>query len=174
MTQSLMTFGLGTRACPGRYQAHLVFRMVFAALVLNFDIASNSEETNDVTMAMRDAFVSISLMVSCSPTEWVHESAHVLITFPTSGSSPRLARMQVNLCTSTLILSCHYQSTFYCPPLQVAFVNTRAVVHSAHNHSLNQRLSDVSCPVPPRHHPVVLRKCIELNESLRIVFLSTQ
>ncbi|KAI0327041.1 cytochrome P450 [Cubamyces sp. BRFM 1775] len=56
MSQCFMPFGAGTRACPGRHQAQLVFRIVVAAIVLNFDIHADPLETNEETMAMRDAF----------------------------------------------------------------------------------------------------------------------
>ncbi|TBU27841.1 cytochrome P450 [Dichomitus squalens] len=57
MSQYLMPFGAGTRACPGRYQAQLIFRATIAALVLNFDLSANPVETNADTMAPRDAFM---------------------------------------------------------------------------------------------------------------------
>ena len=57
MFQHLMPFGAGTRACPGRYQAQLIFRAAIAALAVNFDLSANPLETNVDTMAPRDAFV---------------------------------------------------------------------------------------------------------------------
>ena len=69
MGQYLIPFGAGTRACPGRYQAQLVFRATLAALVLNFDLVADARETNEETMAPRDAFVSTARRlraVSCT------------------------------------------------------------------------------------------------------------
>ncbi|KAM5544681.1 hypothetical protein V8D89_001579 [Ganoderma adspersum] len=57
MSQHLMPFGAGTRACPGRYHAQIVFRATLAALVLNFDLSADPRETSETTMAPRDAFM---------------------------------------------------------------------------------------------------------------------
>jgi cytochrome P450 len=57
MHQHLMPFGAGSRLCGGQNLAHLVIRVVIAAVVRNFDIVS-PPETNDVSMSTRDAFVS--------------------------------------------------------------------------------------------------------------------
>lgn len=57
MHQHLMPFGAGSRLCGGQNLAHLVIRVVVAAIVRNFDIVS-PPETNDASMSPRDAFVS--------------------------------------------------------------------------------------------------------------------
>ena len=59
MSQQLVPFGAGTRACPGRYQALLVLRATIAALVTNFDVGADPRETNEETMAPIDTFVSV-------------------------------------------------------------------------------------------------------------------
>lgn len=56
MHQHLMPFGAGSRLCGGQNLAHLVIRVVIAAVVRNFDIVS-PPETNDTSMSTKDAFV---------------------------------------------------------------------------------------------------------------------
>ena len=58
MHQYLMPFGAGSRLCGGQNLAHLVIRIVLAAIVRNFDIVS-PPETNDVSMSVKDAFVGL-------------------------------------------------------------------------------------------------------------------
>lgn len=65
MAQHLMPFGAGTRACPGRNQAQIMFRVTIAALVVNFDLVCDPRETNEETMALRDAFVSGQYGLKC-------------------------------------------------------------------------------------------------------------
>ncbi|KAI0749995.1 cytochrome P450 [Daedaleopsis nitida] len=65
MTRYLMPFGAGSRACPGRYQAQMVFRILLATLVLNFDIVADPSETNAKTMALRDAFATRPASEEC-------------------------------------------------------------------------------------------------------------
>ena len=54
-----MPFGVGNRICAGQNLAQIVLRATTAAIVSNFDVSANSRETNERTMEMREAFVSI-------------------------------------------------------------------------------------------------------------------
>ncbi len=67
MMQHMLPFGAGTRICPGRHQAQIVFRITIAAIVLNFDLAADPAETNEQTMAPRDRFVSTVYSSLLSP-----------------------------------------------------------------------------------------------------------
>ena len=69
MAQYLMPFGVGTRVCGGQNLAQIVLRVMLAALVVNFDISANRQETNDRTMEIKDAFVRSTCdphAISCS------------------------------------------------------------------------------------------------------------
>ncbi|TFK84797.1 cytochrome P450 [Polyporus arcularius HHB13444] len=68
MSQYFIPFGVGTRACPGRYQAYMVFRITIAALVLSFDFIADPKETNERTMATRDAFATHPAAGECKLT----------------------------------------------------------------------------------------------------------
>ncbi|KAH9939286.1 cytochrome P450 [Epithele typhae] len=57
MSQYLMPFGIGNRVCGGQNLAQIVLRVALAAVVANFDISANREETNEKTMQIKDAFV---------------------------------------------------------------------------------------------------------------------
>ncbi|RDX55380.1 cytochrome P450 [Lentinus brumalis] len=57
MMQYLMPFGVGTRQCGGQNLAHITVRAAMAAVVSNFEISANLEETNERTMQIKDAFV---------------------------------------------------------------------------------------------------------------------
>ena len=59
MTAHMMPFGRGSRICIGQNVAQMMMRMVLASLVRNFDIRA-APETDERSMAMRDAFVSTS------------------------------------------------------------------------------------------------------------------
>ncbi|KZV86959.1 hypothetical protein EXIGLDRAFT_652624 [Exidia glandulosa HHB12029] len=50
-----MPFGIGAANCLGKHLATMSMKMVFAAIVLNFDITPASE-TNDKSMRIREAF----------------------------------------------------------------------------------------------------------------------
>ena len=56
MHQHLMPFGAGSRLCGGQNLAHLVLRVVIAAVIRNFVILS-PPETNEASMSIKDAFV---------------------------------------------------------------------------------------------------------------------
>jgi len=56
MSAHMMPFGLGSRVCIGQNVAQMMMRMVLASLVRNFNIRT-ALETNERSMAMRDAFV---------------------------------------------------------------------------------------------------------------------
>lgn len=56
--QYLMPFGVGNRQCGGQNLAHITVRAAMAAVVSNFEISANLEETNERTMQIKDAFVS--------------------------------------------------------------------------------------------------------------------
>lgn len=58
MHQHLIPFGTGSRLCGGQNLAHLVIRVVIAAVVRNFDVVS-PPETNEASMNIKDAFVSL-------------------------------------------------------------------------------------------------------------------
>lgn len=58
MSQHLIPYGVGTRACGGQNLSHLMMRIVLAVIVKNFEISADHKETNEKTMEMRDAFVS--------------------------------------------------------------------------------------------------------------------
>ena len=58
MSQYLISFGVGTRMCGGQNLAQIVLRAALAAIVSNFDISANRDETNERTMEIKDAFVS--------------------------------------------------------------------------------------------------------------------
>lgn len=60
MSQHMMPFGAGTRACPGRCQTQMILHMTLAALVLNFDISGDPQEVNEKTMSPIATFVSMS------------------------------------------------------------------------------------------------------------------
>ncbi|KAI0363884.1 cytochrome P450 [Pilatotrama ljubarskyi] len=68
MQQHMMPFGAGTRACPGRYQAQIIFRTLIAAVVSNFDVVLDPSETNEETMAPRDAFAVRPASRECKVT----------------------------------------------------------------------------------------------------------
>ncbi|KAI0353715.1 cytochrome P450 [Trametes cingulata] len=68
MHQYMMPFGAGTRACPGRYQAQIIFRSLLAAVLSNFDINADASETNEETMAPRDAFAVRPASRECKVT----------------------------------------------------------------------------------------------------------
>ena len=57
MHQHLMPFGAGSRLCGGQNLAHLVIRVIISSIVRNFRLVS-PPETNDVSMSVKDAFVS--------------------------------------------------------------------------------------------------------------------
>ncbi|KAI0638604.1 cytochrome P450 [Trametes polyzona] len=57
MSQYLMPFGVGTRVCGGQQLAHMVLRIAIGAIAVNFDITADLVETNEQTMAIKDAFV---------------------------------------------------------------------------------------------------------------------
>ena len=59
MEQYLMPFGAGPRVCGGQNLAQIVLRIVIATVVRNFDIVARAAETNERTMDIRDAFVSV-------------------------------------------------------------------------------------------------------------------
>ncbi len=59
MSQYLMPFGIGTRVCGGQNLAHIVLRVATASMAVNFDITANLTETNEQSMEIKDAFVSI-------------------------------------------------------------------------------------------------------------------
>jgi len=65
MTQHMMPFGVGTRICGGQNLAHMMLRIISAAVVRNFTIAANVAETNEQTMEMRDAFVLFPASKEC-------------------------------------------------------------------------------------------------------------
>ena len=58
MAQHLIPFGVGTRVCGGQNLAQIILRMVVAVVIRNFNVTADSEETNERTMEIRDAFVS--------------------------------------------------------------------------------------------------------------------
>ena len=59
MAQHMIPFGVGTRLCGGQNLVQIMMRIIIAVLVKNFNISANSDETNDRTMEIRDAFVRI-------------------------------------------------------------------------------------------------------------------
>ena len=66
MSQYLISFGVGTRMCGGQNLAQIVLRAALAAIVSNFDISANRDETNERTMEIKDAFVSLITDLVCS------------------------------------------------------------------------------------------------------------
>ena len=66
MSQYLISFGVGTRMCGGQNLAQIVLRAALAAIVSNFDISANRDETNERTMEIKDAFVSQIFVRSCT------------------------------------------------------------------------------------------------------------
>ena len=64
MAQHLIPFGVGTRVCGGQNLAQIILRMVVAVVIRNFNVTADSEETNERTMEIRDAFVS-AFTLSC-------------------------------------------------------------------------------------------------------------
>ncbi len=59
MNQQLMPFGAGTRVCGGQNLAQIVLKVLVVATMRNFNISANPSETNEKTMDIRDAFVSM-------------------------------------------------------------------------------------------------------------------
>lgn len=96
MEQHLIPFGAGPRVCGGQNLAQIVLRIAIATILSNFDIVARAAETNERTMEIRDAFVSLVderfrllcltiLFRSCFPSQ---RSADSLSSFANSlGSS---------------------------------------------------------------------------------------
>lgn len=59
MEQHFVPFGVGSRVCGGQNLAQIVLRIVIATVARNFDIVARAAETNERTMEIRDAFVSL-------------------------------------------------------------------------------------------------------------------
>lgn len=59
MAQYLMPFGTGSRQCGGMNLAYMMLRLTVAALVRNFNVTA-PPETNEKSMEIKDAFVSLS------------------------------------------------------------------------------------------------------------------
>ena len=59
MNQQMMPFGVGTRVCGGQNLAQVMLRIVVAGVARNFSVSAQASETNDRTMQMCDAFVSV-------------------------------------------------------------------------------------------------------------------
>lgn len=59
MARYLMPFGTGSRHCGGMNLAYMMLRIIVAALIRNFNVAA-PPETNERSMEIKDAFVSLS------------------------------------------------------------------------------------------------------------------
>lgn len=59
MAQHMMAFGVGSRMCGGQNLANMMLKLVVATVVRNFNISALASETNERSMEIRDAFVSI-------------------------------------------------------------------------------------------------------------------
>lgn len=76
MSQYLMPFGIGTRACGGQNLAHMVLRVAIAAMAVNFDITAKLTETNEHTMEIKDAFVSTPSISICTFAKLYRQVLH--------------------------------------------------------------------------------------------------
>ncbi|TCD70297.1 hypothetical protein EIP91_003926 [Steccherinum ochraceum] len=65
MAQHMMPFGAGPRICGGQGLAQVVLKIVVATMVRNFDIKANPSETNERTMAIKDAFITLPAALEC-------------------------------------------------------------------------------------------------------------
>ena len=87
-----MPFGVGTRVCGGQNLAHITLRAAIAAIVSNFEVSANRNETNERTMVIKDAFVSARRFSSLP-------HAH-----SRTGHSPRHEGMQTHLYASQVLI----------------------------------------------------------------------
>lgn len=62
MSQHMMPFGVGTRMCGGQNLAQMMLRIVITCVVRNFNVGA-PPETNTKSMDMRDAFVSLFMIL---------------------------------------------------------------------------------------------------------------
>ncbi|CDO75198.1 hypothetical protein BN946_scf184794.g5 [Trametes cinnabarina] len=65
MAQYLMPFGIGSRVCGGQNLAQITLRVAIATIAVNFNITANVAETNEQTMAIKDAFVTHPTTKEC-------------------------------------------------------------------------------------------------------------
>ncbi|THH31367.1 hypothetical protein EUX98_g2801 [Antrodiella citrinella] len=65
MSQQMMPFGAGPRICGGQVLAHILLKVVLAAMVRNFKISANPSETNERTMEVKDAFIILPAGRAC-------------------------------------------------------------------------------------------------------------
>lgn len=58
MNHHLMPFGYGARVCGGQGMALIMLKLSIASIIRNFEVSAPAE-TNAVSMAIKDSFVSV-------------------------------------------------------------------------------------------------------------------